>query len=397
MHTATHRRDQRGQALTLMALGLIALLAMTALIIDGGNAWAQQRVVQNGADAASEAGTVVLMQGLAGATAPSSTISGTCPTATTDQWDLAVCRAVYGAAAANNITLTAAYYTNPDGSQNLATVGSGAVPAGAQGVHAVGTKQFATYVARVIGLDTFTATTEATAVVGTVVSFCPQGSICGVLPVTFPVSISTCDNTGAVQIGTDPWPVTSDFSLGNEAIVPLCKNGPGSVGWLDFSSIATSCSGTQLWQQIQNPCVVDLDLSGGGVWIQTTPGNTNDTKVESAVNAYDGKTVLIPLFDGTCKTQPASGAKSACTTGAGVGNNTWYHIPTFQGFHLDHAYIQGNNFPACNQGPGGPPVGGNGGNGCLKGWFTNPSLNGKIHIGPVQPGTNQPLGVTLIK
>ena len=142
---------------------------------------------------------------------------------------------------------------------------------------------------------------------------------------------------------------------------------------------------------------MNLDLSNGGVWIQTSAGNPNDTKVETAVNSYDGQTVLIPLFDGTCKNQPSSGALSACTSGAGVGNNTWYHIPQFQGFHLDHAYVQGNNFPACNSAPGGPPVGGNGSNGCLKGWFTNPALTGQVHIGPVQPGTSQPLGVTLIK
>jgi Putative Flp pilus-assembly TadE/G-like len=402
MKAQQHRHEgERGQALAIMALALIALLAMTALIIDGGNAWAQQRVTQNGSDSAAEAGTVILMEGLSGASQPSSSISGTCPTATTDTWDLAVCQAVYGAAAQNGIDLTSAYYTNYDGSQNLAKVGSGSVPTGAQGIHAIGTKQFSTYVARVIGINDMTATTEATAVTGIIVNFCPQGQVCGVLPVTFPISVTTCDNTGSMQIGTDPWPITSDYRITNPpntlSIVPLCKTGPGSVGWLDFSSIATSCSGTQLYQQILNPCVVDLDLSKGGVWIQTTSGNPNDTKVQNAVDSYDGQTVLIPLFDGTCKTQPSGPTLAACTTGAGVGNNTWYHIPQFQGFHLYQAYIQGNNFPACNAAPGRPLAGGNGGNGCLKGWFTNPAENGKIHIGPVQPGTSQPLGVNLIK
>jgi Flp pilus assembly protein TadG len=55
-----------GQVVALLALALVALLAGVALVVDGGNAFAQQRVAQNGSDAASQAGAVVLMQRLAG-------------------------------------------------------------------------------------------------------------------------------------------------------------------------------------------------------------------------------------------------------------------------------------------------------------------------------------------
>ena len=36
---------QRGQVLVLMAGGMVAVILMIALIIDGGNAWAQKRIV----------------------------------------------------------------------------------------------------------------------------------------------------------------------------------------------------------------------------------------------------------------------------------------------------------------------------------------------------------------
>ena len=44
------RREQpngQGQSLVLFTLAVIALLAMASLVIDGGNAFAQQRVTQN--------------------------------------------------------------------------------------------------------------------------------------------------------------------------------------------------------------------------------------------------------------------------------------------------------------------------------------------------------------
>jgi hypothetical protein len=58
--TTTRRRrarDDRGVVLVLVAGAAVALLLMTALAIDGGQAYANRRQVQNGADAAAMAGT----------------------------------------------------------------------------------------------------------------------------------------------------------------------------------------------------------------------------------------------------------------------------------------------------------------------------------------------------
>src|SRR5206468_11851702 len=54
------RRRQTGQALVLFGVGLVAIVAMVGLIIDGGNAYAQQRTTQNGSDAAAEGGATLL-------------------------------------------------------------------------------------------------------------------------------------------------------------------------------------------------------------------------------------------------------------------------------------------------------------------------------------------------
>ena len=59
------RRREAGQALVIMVLAMVALIAGMGLIIDGGNAWAQQRITQAGNDAAAEAGALVLASQIA--------------------------------------------------------------------------------------------------------------------------------------------------------------------------------------------------------------------------------------------------------------------------------------------------------------------------------------------
>ena len=58
------------------------------------------------------------------------------------------------------------------------------------------------------------------------------------------------------------------------SIVPLCKNGPGGVGWLDMG-----CGGDH--QAIRSPtrATAAFDIP---TWLHTSPGNVNN--VESDVN-----------------------------------------------------------------------------------------------------------------
>ena len=361
-HDAPHH-GERGQVIVVMALALIALIMGVALVIEAGNAFAQQRVAQNGADAAANAGAVVLGERLGGA-----------PRTNAD-----VYAAVTTTASANGLATPTAVYTDIDGNDvaggPIAVTDDGsAPPSDAAGVRAGGNRDFATFFARVSGFGQLRASADATAVAGLLNGVCSAESGCGVIPVTFPVLISTCETPHTnTPIGIGPYRLVSmdQRTEANMSIVPLCTTGPGSIGWLDLGP-------GNLASEITTPTNEAFDLP---VWLQTQTGAVNAVEDELNDN-YAGKVVLIPMFDGTCKVHPAGANLADCPAGEeGTGNNTWYHIPKFTGFYLDRAYVQGSD-PECKVGPGSPLMGGGGSVACMKGWFVR-----FITQGPVGAGT----------
>ena len=437
MHSHSDRRHARrhegGQTIVIFAIGLFAMVSMVGLVIDGGNAYAQQRAVQNGSDAAAEAGATALARSVMGAA------SGT--TTSSSQLDANVLAAVNASALANRIQPfdpgaalnSAAYYTDVNGglltssggstgsTSNAAQVGAGDVPAcatgcvggRAAGVAAFGRRDFRTFIAGAIGLSSFTASAQATAIEGyEPPTNCTASQGCAILPITFATNTGTCNNTDTAQFGSTPWgfPTKPPFTSSNETILAICKDGSGAFGFLDFG-----CA-PNLQQQISSPCNNSITFP---TWLQTQPGNTNS--VESALNAYAGsivgtyetagpvdQTVQIPFFDAIChaKSKPADTTLIDTTTYPykcvgdlpSGGNNTYFHVVYFLGFALDHAYVQGNNNPACNAAPGSPIPGGNGATACLKGWgasVTEPP--GPVTSNPGPGGPGSPLRVQLIK
>jgi len=77
----------------------------------------------------------------------------------------------------------------------------------------------------------------------------------------------------------------------------------------------------------------------------------------------------------------------------GYSMNVYPELPS-QSTNKFKPYIQGTN-PECNQTPGGPPIGGNGSNGCLKGWLTQILTTGTVGLPTGTTGTVW--GVQLIK
>ena len=149
------RDGEAGQILALFAGGLLAIIAGVALVVDGGDAYANQRVSQNASDAAAEAGALVIAQNLSGA----------------DNVDDDVRSAVSDVLAAMEMDVDAssAEYTTLDGTPLGVVVGeapNGEVPAEASGVAVVGQRDFGTFFARALGLNEMTATTAAIAVAG---------------------------------------------------------------------------------------------------------------------------------------------------------------------------------------------------------------------------------------
>ena len=433
------RRSAAGQALVLMALALVALLAMVGLVIDGGSAWANQRITQNGSDAAAEAGAVIMAERFGGAAVP---VGG---------WDAAVKDAITANAAANGISVTSAvsatvisaYYTDicgvplaPDGSAalnadntyNLAAadqVGSGSLPAFASstpdcpsrisgpaaGVLVLGHKSMATSFANVVGITTLNISTQSTAAAGVLQGTCDasQGEACALLPVAIPVNIVSCANNGAAIPGTGPWlpdPVVS--------VVPLCKNNAdGNVGWLDWGN-GTNHGTANLITEITTPNNPAIALPS---WQDVTAtGNVNSQGVQDALAKYFGQIVMIPMFDLTCgpkhnetpdQTQISNqaanyGCLNATTNDMpGSGTGAWYRIPSFAYFRLcissdtacgglDGAYVNGSA-------PNGV-CGGNGGTGCLVGQFVHIIKTGTIGPGVGgSTGNSTAVGVQLIK
>jgi hypothetical protein len=375
------RRSQRradGQILVIFALGLIALLAGVALILEGGNAYQNQRSVQNGADAASEAGAVTIGEGLS---------TGTAKT------DAEVAAAVGSSAFFNNITATA-YYTDWQGNPldstgtivapNLAVVvgasPNGSIPPNGRGVHASGTRTFGTTFGRVIGFNSFTATADATAVTGPAIG----GRL---LPVVFPVNITDCSGNGSLGTPKNQWDVSQPGTppahpVGTEYIVPLCKTGSGSFMVLDLDGVKNNCD-----EEVLHPKLTQLNIP---VDLDSDNGNNCAKQMVDAVNSLHGQTVMIPICD-----------DNDCNTSG--GSHATYHITSVVAFYIDYMDDSNNkNNSNCQSHPNNdnPPqqlitIAGNGSSSCIAGWFVRFISAGPVGPGPVENAGS--IGIQLIK
>lgn len=419
----THR--SLGQSLVLFVLSLVAMVTMVGLVVDGGNAYAQQRATQNAADAASEVGATVLAQSLL------SVASGGAP-----KTDANVRDAINASAAANGVApfhpfvaySSEAYYTDFGGnlltSSGAATtdattavrVGSGAIPPCLSGTACIGgfpvgikanaDREFSTYLSGVVGITKFTASTSATAVAGYQPAACDSAQGCGLLPVTFATTQAACNETNTLEISpTTPWTLANPiggYTPDELSILVLCQNGPGAFGWLDLTA------GVTIADEITTPQQGSITLP---TWFQVQTGANNSLDGELAqyygdvpdLNDPGDTVVLIPMFDGRCwspgdSTNPTPPARPVCSRAA-VGNNTWFRIPMFVGFLLDRSYTSGSNGAACNNGIGTPnPIGGNGAMACFKGWFVYSAVGPQTVVITPQPGNPAtPFGVQLIK
>jgi Flp pilus assembly protein TadG len=373
MAPSSERRREHGQIIVLFALGLVALVAGVGLVVDGGNAYAQQRAVQNGADAAANAGSVVLAQRLGGVTKTDADVAG----------------AITASSGLNTIT-ESAYYTNVtgqpiDSSGNAtkpplaAQVGSGTIPANAQGVHVGGNRTFGTTFAKVIGLTSFTASGEATAVTGRL-----EGG--QFLPVIFPVNITDCSGNGSLGLPKDQWPVSQPgippaHPLGTEYIVPLCKTGGGSFMVLDFDNSSNDCA-----TDVSNPPAVQWDTFP--VSVNTDNGNNCAKPMVDAVNALHGKIVLVPICD-----------NNDCNTSG--GSHAQYHVTGIVAFYIDYMDDSNNkNNSNCQSHTNADgqllqTITGNGSSSCIAGWFVHFITTGPVSSGTI--GNGDAIGIQLIK
>ncbi len=223
------------------------------------------------------------------------------------------------------------------------------------------------------------------------------------LPVTPPVVPVTCDKNNDIQVDWDEEQWEPDVPY----VVPLCKNGPGNVGWIDWTPPAGGTS--ELEQEILE--------SDGSVEIPSwslvpETGNINSKQIEDALRTYDGGVVLIPLFDGTCNIEPG-GPKDDCPDEnvGGNGENQWYHLVDVGAFQFcpgdptqaddafaqwcaangygNGSYINGSNKAECDTG--------NGATSCLVGRWVGWLTQGTAGPLTTTPGPSRALVVQLIK
>lgn len=393
--------SRRGQTLVIFALSLTALIAMVGLVIDGGNAFAQQRKTQNGADAAAEAGATELARRSLGL-----------PIGDTEIWN-----AVDSSRQYNDFVFNGApQYTDFDGNI-LGPVHTGSIPANAAGVYVKGDRTFQTYLAGVVGITQFTATAEATARTGFLKTF----SASALMPVTFPVLLEQCipgSGSNGLVLPTYGSPPSHSWPTGpnNVVALPFCSNGPGNVGWIDWTPPAGGAS--ELAAQILNPNGPAIQKQHWYFVSQTGA----ITSVDDEFDTWENRDIFIPIFYvevdnsanppvpsliGTCDTQPADLADvMSCPAGhlGGNGTNQWYYITAFASFHLLHSYIAQNHQAECNDASlastatYGGNTGGSALNNCLIGYFNGPVTVGGGEVTDTDPGGDfQSRGVQLIK
>jgi hypothetical protein len=362
------RRDgERGQILVVAVISLIAMIAGVSLVLEGGNAYAHQRIVQNGADAVANAGATVLAQKLGGGT----------------QTDADVVIATTSVAAENDIQTYTGYYTDVSGHlltsagatttslASAAQVGGGVIPPGAQGVQIGGNQTFPTTFARVLGMNAFTASADATAVTGAL----SGGEF---LPVIFPVNIVDCEKNGDLGIGEANWEISEpgDPPVGQEYIVPLCKTGGGSFMIHYQDGTPNKCA-----DEVTNPPKIQFAQFPADV--ASDNGNNCAKQMVDAVNALEGHVVLIPICDGECTT---SG-----------GSHAVYHVIRVAAFYLDYISDVNSGANAACDGNGTTlvPIAGNGSRSCLVGWFVRYITSGPVGSGNIE-GAGA-IGVQLIR
>ncbi len=300
MRTAD-RSSQRGQALTLFALALTAIVLGAAVVVDGGYAFAQRRQAQNAADFAAMAGTRIVGMHVTGqppgvATAPN------------------VEAAITTTLTANDSTLVDAQYVDATGASLGSVVGASVIPAGAFGVVVEARTTWKPFLLGVIGITDWEATSSATAMT-------PGSSLGGGV---LPIGIQDTRFNSLVSC-----PLTQLDDCIDQNLTSGSLNIPGGFGWLKFglgpkcnwpASLGMESGGCEtnkpfLDSQIGPPsntfgCCTAVGLPGSEDKIGSLTGNEWGDLSYYVDNQVP---VWVPVWD----------------TAGGNGANGYYHIVGF--------------------------------------------------------------------
>ncbi len=325
----THR-NERGQVIILVVLGIVAIIAVSGLALDGGRLHQIKRQVQNASDASALAGArEFLDMKLDGCVGTSYTAS---------QLDAAVNSKVREFAVNNGVdptspdTVIDAWYVRADGSNVVDVRQVGSLTSGdvssVTGVRVTLTRAESTTFMKVVGQNSMTARSTATAMFGPVID---NPAVGPVLPYAIP------DETVYEMDAGDAFYVNSDGALCKEADPDHCAINEYEAeanswrGWLNFDwiynieytdpdtagdlyrTIKSSSNNADIEHYIEHPedCPPIFPGTPPDPWPVTDPDTTDyfidgdfihgEPGEKAAMGAvydeYAGQTVYAPLFD----------------------------------------------------------------------------------------------------
>jgi hypothetical protein len=302
---------ESGQSIIVITMAVIVLLALVALVVDVGNAYAHRRMVQNAVDAAALAGARRLAERGVGKTV----------------LEIHVLNDIHNFADKNGLDPKAvdAWFIDADG-ERLETIDnySGRARGDADGVEVSGDLPFQTYFAHLLGFPTMTATTHAKAWV--LYGPCSSENL---FPLTVNTSVFT-DTMGGPEIGEVYTLWHHDNRLG--------PGGWGFIRWVDGDGTNRCPDGCQQeggTNTTLRPNIGDTSRSGiwaVGDWVKSDSG-ANLPALSDAMAPYvppdpaePWPEVIIPLYDET----------------RGQGTNLEFRIAGFAAFKLRCVYEKQN-------------------------------------------------------
>jgi hypothetical protein len=316
-----HENSERGQSAIIIAFVVIVLLALVALVVDTGNAYAHRRMVQNACDAAALAGARQLAE------------DGVNHKKVTHKM---VLREINQYAEENGLDPLAvdAWFIDAVGERvSVVYDVNSRVPDDAQGVEVAGDLPFGTYFAHLLGFDTMQASTNA--MVWVLRGLCSNTGL-------FPVIISTSSfKDGVPELDTE-------YTLWDHDD----KDIPGNFGWLYWvdgegeNHCPDDCTqGPQT--TVLGPNIECVDRSGQWIVDEEVHGavGVNFEPVLDELTPYvtwedesdtDEDIVYIPLYDDF----------------SGSGNTATYHITSFAAFRLVCAFSAKNGEHYVERYPG---------------------------------------------
>lgn len=312
--------DERGQILVIVAGGLIGLLAIAALVLEGGTLVLTQRDGQNAADLAALAGTRVV------------SLHYTDGGRTED----AVYEAIEDVITANGCggagvpcDWTARFVGANFTDLGPVNDGGGALSGTPLGVAVGVTRHPDAIMGRILGFGTWDVSTDATAMTGK-----GSGVPAGVM---LPIAVCGWDDPSTPNdciAANDPDGDFIDFQPGVIYDLTDGMDAPGGFGWLSWTGSNSANIMADRICNPQNPSfsidspyddpgtpgIMGTDPSNGETWFPIDPGKSNADVVRDCLDEWidSGATVLVPIYDLV----------------VGEGNNAWYHLTGVAAFVL---------------------------------------------------------------